>query len=347
MAADQGTGPGIQVVLPGHSTNAEREREQGAREPGRVKGRSPVVLVTGASGFSGSHLIEHLAGRADLAGWTRSEPPPDIASLARWTRVDLLDRERVRKEILSLRPTEVYHCGGAAHVAHSWQDTAVPLASNVLTTHYLFDALRRAGSSCRVIIPGSATVYAASASPLREDSALAPASPVRGEQARAGATRRARADRRWRRRDSHPGVQSHRSATEPAFAVAGMARQIAHIERGDVDPVIRVGNLDASRDLTDVRDTVRAYALLMERGVPGTIYNVASGVARLMRAVLDALVARSRVPWRSRWTRRACGPMIFQFSLAIRPGCAWRRIGCRSSTSTVCSTTSSSTGVHW
>ena len=261
-----------------------------------MKGRSPVVLVTGASGFSGSHLIEHLAGRADLAGWTRSEPPPDIASLARWTRVDLLDRERVRKEILSLRPTEVYHCGGAAHVAHSWQDTAVPLASNVLTTHYLFDALRRAGSSCRVIIPGSATVYAASASPLREDSALAPASPyavskLAQEQLGGRALTEDGVDVILIRAFNHIGPRQ-----SPAFAVAGMARQIAHIERGDVDPVIRVGNLDASRDLTDVRDTVRAYALLMERGVPGTIYNVASGVARLMRAVLDALVARSRVP---------------------------------------------------
>jgi GDP-4-dehydro-6-deoxy-D-mannose reductase len=74
-----------------------------------------------------------------------------------------------------------------------------------------------------------------------------------------------------------------------------MARQIALMERDRVDPVIRVGNLDAQRDLTDVRDTVRAYALLVEKGEPGTIYNVASGVPRSMREVLDGLVARARV----------------------------------------------------
>ena len=253
------------------------------------------VLVTGAAGFAGSHLVEHLAGRCDLTGWTRSDPPADIANLARWTHVHLLDRERVRKEIGALRPTAVYHCAGAAHVADSWQDTALPLASNVLTTHYLLDALRRAGSSCRVVIPGSATVYAASTSPLQEDFPLAPASPYAvSKLAQEQLGRRALAedgvDMILIRAFNHTGPRQ-----SPAFAVAGMARQIACIERGGADPTIRVGNLDARRDLTDVRDTVRAYALLMERGVPGTIYNVASGVARPMRAVLDALVARSRV----------------------------------------------------
>ena len=257
--------------------------------------RSQTVLVTGAAGFAGSHLIEHLAGRCDLTGWTRSEPPADIARLARWTRVDLLDRERVRTEILALRPTAVYHCAGAAHVADSWQDTALSLASNVLTTHYLLDALRRAGGASRVVIPGSATVYAVSASPLHEDSALAPASPyalskLAQEQLGCRAVAEDGVDVILLRAFNHTGPRQ--SST---FAVSGMARQIAEIERGG-DPVIRVGNLDAQRDLTDVRDTVRAYALLMERGVAGTVYNVASGVARSMRAVLDALVERSRAP---------------------------------------------------
>ena len=82
----------------------------------------------------------------------------------------------------------------------------------------------------------------------------------------------------------------------PDFAAPGMARQIALIERGSLEPLIKVGNLDAERDLTDVRDTVRGYTLLMEKGVPGMVYNVASGVARSIRAVLDALLQRSRVP---------------------------------------------------
>jgi GDP-4-dehydro-6-deoxy-D-mannose reductase len=75
-----------------------------------------------------------------------------------------------------------------------------------------------------------------------------------------------------------------------------MARQIALIERGAMEPLVKVGNVEAQRDLTDVRDTVRAYALLIERGTPGVVYNVASGVARSMRSVLDALIGRCRVP---------------------------------------------------
>jgi GDP-4-dehydro-6-deoxy-D-mannose reductase len=261
-----------------------------------VNGRSPIILVTGASGFAGSHLVEHLSERYDLTCWTRSTPPPDIANMARWAQVDMLDRGRVRQEILALRPTAVYHCAGSAHVAHSWRDTVLPLSSNVLTTHYLLDALRRASSPCRVVLPGSANVYAASTRPLREDSELGPASPyavskLAQEQLGRRALIEDGVDVMLMRAFNHIGPRQ-----SPAFAVASWARQIARIEREDVDPVIRVGSLDTHRDLTDVRDTVRAYALLMERGEPGTIYNVASGVARPMRDVLDALVARSRVP---------------------------------------------------
>lgn len=253
------------------------------------------VLVTGASGFAGSHLLEHLAGTCDLVGWTRSRPPSAVAQLAQWAQVDLLDRDTVRQEILALKPSAVYHCAGAAHVGSSWQDTALPLAGNVLTTHNLLDALRRTNTPCRVLISGSANVYAASSEPLVEDSPIGPASPyavskLAQEQLGLRAVLEDGVDVVVARAFNHVGARQN-----PTFAVAGMARQIAQIERGAHEPVIRVGNLDAHRDLTDVRDTVRAYALLMERGVPGTVYNVASGIGRHIRAVLDALVARSHV----------------------------------------------------
>ena len=254
------------------------------------------VLVTGAAGFAGSHLVEQLAAQGEVTAWSRSDPPKAVAHLARWTRVDLLDRERVRAEIHGLRPTVVYHCAGAAHVAQSWTDTATPLSGNVLTTHYVLDAIHRADLPCRVLITGSASVYKSSNSPLAEDAPLGPASPyalskLAQEQLGLRARTEDGIDVIVARAFNHTGPRQG-----AAFAAAGMARQIAQIERGDAPPVIRVGNLDAERDLTDVRDTVRAYALLMERGVPGMTYNVASGVARPIRAVLDALVARSRVP---------------------------------------------------
>jgi len=259
-----------------------------------VTNATPTVLVTGASGFAGSHLLEHLAGHSNLTGWSRSASTSEVTGLAQWARVDMLDRERVRKEILTLQPTAVYHCAGAAHVGHSWQDTALPMASNVLTTHYLLDALRRTGTPCRVVIPGSANVYAASTMPLVEDSPMGPASPyavskLAQEQLAVRALLEDGIEVVVARAFNHIGARQ-----SPAFAVAGMARQIAQIEQGGAVAVIRVGNLDTHRDLTDVRDMVRAYALLMEHGIPGTIYNVASGISRQMRTVLNALVARSR-----------------------------------------------------
>lgn len=257
-----------------------------------------VVLVTGASGFAGSHLIERLAGRAELVAWTRSKAPGALSKLASWQPVDLLDRDRVRSAIRNLQPNLVYHCAGSAHVARSWTNATEPMASNVLTTHYLLDALRRANVRCRVLVPGSATVYAASAAPLDEQSPLAPASPyalskLAQEQLGLRAVREDGVDVIVTRSFNHTGPRQ-----SPDFFAAGVARQIALIEHGAGDSVIKVGNLSTERDLLDVRDTVRAYVSLMEKGAPATIYNVASGHGRPMRVVLDGLVRRSRVPVR-------------------------------------------------
>ena len=285
-----------------------------------------IVLVTGAAGFAGSHLLEHLAGRADLVGWARSEPPSAVAPLARWTRIDMLDAGRVHEELRALQPAAVYHFAGSAHVADSWQNTAIPLAGNVLTTHHLLDGLRRAGSSARVVIPGSATVYAGSDLPLREDSRLAPSSPygvskLAQEQLGQRAVIEDGINVILTRPFNHVGPRQ-----SPTFSVSGMARQIAEIELG-ATPAIRVGRLDTARDITDVRDTVRAYALLMERGAPGCVYNVASGVARQMRLVLDALIQRSRVPVRievdAARMRPHDDPMLIGDATRLRTATGW------------------------
>ena len=118
------------------------------------------VLLTGASGFVGGHLVELLrADGHDVVGWTRSAAPP-AASAMTWQQVDLLDREQVRNAIRELRPRAVYHLAGVTHVGRSWSDPARPLQGNVLATHHLLDAIRRAGAPCRV----NATIVATSSS---------------------------------------------------------------------------------------------------------------------------------------------------------------------------------------
>jgi GDP-4-dehydro-6-deoxy-D-mannose reductase len=251
------------------------------------------TLVTGAAGFAGSHLLEHLAGDTDLVAWTRRAVPEPLSKLARWQTVDLLDRERVRRAVADLKPSVIYHCAGASHVPHSFDNTANALSSNVLTTHYLVDSLRRANISCRVLITGSALVYAPSATALSEDDPLKPSSPyavskLAQEQLGVRAVREDGLHVVVTRSFNHTGPRQ-----SPDFAASGMARQVALVERGALDAV-KVGNLDAQRDLTDVRDTVRAYALLMKAGAPGHVYNVSSGVAHPIRTVLDGLVARAR-----------------------------------------------------
>ena len=256
--------------------------------------RGPV-LITGATGFAGGHLVESLAGSHRLVGWGRSTPRPELARLIESQAVDLLDRDQVRHAIASLRPATIFHLAGAPQVAESWRDTAKPLEGNVLATSHLLDAIRRAGLTCRVLVTGSAAVYAPSDAPIKEEGTLAPGNPYAlSKLAQEQLAMRAFADDGMDivmvRPFNHTGPRQ-----PPAFVAPSMARQIALIEKGDVEPVIRVGNLDARRDFTDVRDVVRAYASLAGVGSSGEIYNVGSGVGRTIQSLLDALRSRARV----------------------------------------------------
>jgi len=242
------------------------------------------VLVTGARGFVGRYLVEHLEQTgADVVGWGREH-------------VDLLDRRAVARAMAELRPGVVYHCAGAAHVGQSFSNIADTLAANVLGTHHVLDALRTAGVHARVLITGSSLVYRQSDRALNEEDPTGPATPYavsKLAQEMLG-QRGIREDGQHvllTRPFNHTGPRQ-----DPTYSAPSFAQQIAMIEKGRTRPEIVVGNLDASRDLHDVRDTIRAYTAIVERGVPGRIYNVCAGQAFKIRDVLDRLVAMSKVP---------------------------------------------------
>ena len=254
------------------------------------------MLITGAAGFAGSHLAEFLAPATPLVCWSRETPAPGLVPSAQWQQIDLLDRSHVRAAIAALRPARIYHLAGVPHVGGSWDATAPTLAGNVLATHVLFDALRRASVKARVLVTASATVYAPADSPIDEDGALEPGSPYAlSKLAQEMLARRAPVEDGLEvvtvRAFNHTGPRQ-----APAFAAPSFARQIARIERGEQAPVIRAGNLAPRRDLSDVRDVVRAYVALMQHGSSQGVYNVASGIGRPIGDILQALVARARVP---------------------------------------------------
>ncbi len=254
-----------------------------------------VPLVTGATGFAGSHLVEHLLETEDqLAAWSnpsgKTAPPGDLR--VGWAAVDLLDRDAVVAEVARLQPSVIYHCAGFADVAASWQQPARALQVNALGTSHVLEAVRRAALDCPVLVTGSALVYKQSNEPLHENSRIEPSNPYGvSKLAQEMLSMEAALDRVLLARPfNHAGPRQ-----SDAYVTSSFARQIAEIEAGHREPVLRVGNLETRRDITDVRDTVRAYTAIVRAGQPRRPYNVCTGTAYLVRDLLSALVRLARV----------------------------------------------------
>jgi len=201
------------------------------------------------------------------------------------------------------------------------------LRTNALGTHHVLDAVRRHQPACRVLVVSSSQIYRPTDDPISEAEPLRPSNPyglskLAQDQLALQAAAEEGIDVVVARPFNHIGP-----GQAPGFAVSNFARQIALIERGLADPVLQVGNLEARRDVTDVRDVVAAYIRVMEYGRQGRPYNICSGLAFTVRQLLDGLLrlssAQIHVEVESARLRPHDAPVVVGDGTRIRTELGW------------------------
>jgi GDP-4-dehydro-6-deoxy-D-mannose reductase len=262
------------------------------------------VLITGFTGFVGSHLADYLVGRGDVEvfgthRWrSRMDNVEHLRGRVQLVECELRDAAAVRRVVREVRPDRIFHLAAQSYVPTSWLAPGETLAGNVTAQVNLFEAVREAGLPARVHIAGSSEEYGLvhpDEVPIREENALRPLSPY----AVSKVTQDLLAFQYWRSYGLHAVRTRAFNHTGPrrgeVFVTSNFARQVAEIEKGVREPVVRVGNLDAVRDFTDVRDIVQAYWQALDRGAPGEVYNICSGRGYTARQVLDVLLGLTHV----------------------------------------------------
>ncbi len=261
------------------------------------------ALITGISGFVGSHLAEYLLQETDwqVAG-TIFGPETNIAALA--DRLELYPAELSRLEVMTFileraQPDAIFHLAAQPLVSAAHRDPWGTLETNIRMNLNVLEGAARVCPDCRVLIVGSSEEYGLVAPeelPIDEETPLRPlnayalskvAQDLMGLQYHL--THRLHVIRA--RPFNHIGPRQRKGFVTPDFA-----SQVAAIEAGLQPPIMEVGNLTARRDFSDVRDVVRAYVALIRRGEAGQVYNIGSGESHAVQEVLDALLALSRVP---------------------------------------------------
>lgn len=241
------------------------------------------LLLTGGQGFVGSTFARMIARDADLAGWQLLETPPEL---------DVRDAAALFAMVQAAPADAVVHLAAQSFVPESFRDPASTIEVNVLGTLHLLQALRGIGFRGRMLYVGTGDVYGRvpeDALPVAEMRLPAPRNPYAVSKLAAEAlcqqwSMTENVDVVLARPFNHIGWgQSDR------FVVSDFAKQVSAIRRGAREPVVAVGDIDVTRDFTDVEDVVRAYFSLLEAGVAGQVYNVCSGREQSIRGVLERL----------------------------------------------------------
>jgi GDP-4-dehydro-6-deoxy-D-mannose reductase len=263
------------------------------------------VLITGITGFAGSHLAEYiLANHPDvrvygIVRWrSRMDNISSIVGKVELHEADLKDIISLRKCLAEIKPDRIFHLAAQSFVPTSWKLPAETFAINAVGQLNLLEALLSLKLNPRIQVAGSSEEYGQvfpHEVPMKETNPLRPLSPY-------AVSKVAQDLLAWQYFKSY-GMRTVRTRgfnhTGPrrgdVFVTSNFAKQLAEIEKGKRAPVIQVGNLEAKRDFTDVRDIVRAYWLSLEKGEVGDVYNIGTGQAYSMKEVLDMLLALTKV----------------------------------------------------
>lgn len=258
------------------------------------------ALITGAAGFAGGFLIEHLLEKDfDVAGTYLSDDQLQFAvckDKVNFKKLDLLDATATSNLIKEVKPDYIFHLAALTSPHDSFDSPALTITNNTTAQVNLLEAVKSNNIDSKILIISSADVYGIVDKkdlPIDEDTPLMPVNPYAVSKVAqdflglqyflANNLRIVRV-----RPFNHIGPRQ-----SPRFVVSSFAKQIAEIEKGEKEPFILVGNLSSKRDFTDVRDMVKAYLLALEKGKEGEVYNIGSGTSYEISEILDMLLSKS------------------------------------------------------
>ena len=256
------------------------------------------ILITGINGFVGSHLAEYILNNnlGEVYGTYRKNEDfsniKEIRNKIELVECNITDSYGVDKTITEVNPDYIFHLAAQAFVPSSWKSPVETMNTNIIGSLNLFEAIKKNNKKIVIQIAGSSEEYGLVKEdeiPITEDNPLRPLSPygvskvamdLLGYQYNQSYGLKIIRTRAF----NHEGPRRGES-----YVTSNFAKQVALIEAGKQEPVLKVGNLEAKRDYTDVRDVVRAYWLAAEKGEPGEVYNIASGKAYKIQAIVDIL----------------------------------------------------------
>jgi len=267
---------------------------------GKIKMKK--VLITGITGFAGSFLAENLVSQGlDVSGtYLNEESLQNIAPIKdklKLGKIDLGDAPAIKNFILENTPDMIFHLAALASAAQSFENPAQFINNNVDAQINLLEAVRIGKISPKVLIVSSAEVYGdvnQKDLPIDETTELRPVNPYAVSKVAQDVL-----GLQYFLSYKIPIVRvrpfNHIGPRQsPSFVVASFAKKIAEIEKGVSEPVMKVGNLEAKRDFTDVRDIGEGYKLLLEKGEPGEVYNIGYGKSYMIQDILNRLLSLSK-----------------------------------------------------